>query len=66
MSAPEQTILVVEDDEIIQAFLALHLENEGYAVRTAAYGMDMIQSLSDKTPDLTCSTSTCLTGTASI
>ena len=52
MSAPEQTILVVEDDEMVQAFLALHLENEGYAVRTAACGMDMIQSLSDKTPDL--------------
>ena len=25
-------ILIVEDDEMVQAFLALHLENEGYGV----------------------------------
>ena len=52
MTAPDQTILVVEDDEMVQAFLALHLENEGFAVRTASSGMDMIQSLTQKTPDL--------------
>ncbi len=52
MTEPEQTILVVEDDEMIQAFLALHLENEGYAVQTTACGLDMIQSLSEKAPDL--------------
>ncbi len=30
MPAPQKNILVVEDDEMVQAFLALHLETEGY------------------------------------
>ena len=31
-------VLIVEDDEMIQAFIALHLENEGYMVSTAGTG----------------------------
>ncbi|MBT3306009.1 MAG: response regulator transcription factor [Alphaproteobacteria bacterium] len=52
MSIQKQTILVVEDDELVQAFLALHLENEGYDVCTAATGAEMIRSLSMAAPDL--------------
>ncbi|MBC8339437.1 MAG: response regulator transcription factor [Rhodospirillales bacterium] len=52
MSTPEHTILIVEDDEMVQAFLALHLENEGYDVFTAATGAQMISILSDEAPDL--------------
>ena len=36
-----QHILVVEDDEMIQAFVKLHLENEGYRVSIAGTGADM-------------------------
>ena len=37
---------------MVQAFLALHLENEGYGVRTAANGAEMLGALSEGTPDL--------------
>jgi CheY-like chemotaxis protein len=36
-----QHILIVEDDEMIQAFLKLHLENEGYRVSCAGTGAAM-------------------------
>jgi len=45
-------ILIVEDDEMVQAFLALHLENEGYGVRSARNGAEMLSALSEGTPDL--------------
>jgi CheY-like chemotaxis protein len=45
-------ILIVEDDEMVQAFLALHLENEGYGVRSAHNGAEMLSALSEGTPDL--------------
>ena len=40
-----QHILVVEDDEMIQAFVKLHLENEGYRVSVAGTGADMFAVL---------------------
>jgi DNA-binding response OmpR family regulator len=52
MTTPEQTILVVEDDEMVRQFITLHLETEGYGVRTAATGAKMIEALSDQRPDL--------------
>lgn len=52
MPTPQKNILVVEDDEMVQAFLALHLETEGYGVRTAGTAAQMIKALSDQTPDL--------------
>ncbi len=45
-------ILIVEDDQMVQAFLALHLESEGYGVRSALNGAEMIGALSDGAPDL--------------
>ena len=45
-------ILIVEDDEMVQAFLALHLEHEGYGVRSARNGAEMLSALSEGTPDL--------------
>jgi CheY-like chemotaxis protein len=45
-------ILVVEDDQEIRDFLALVLEGEGYAVRTAANGAVALDLLQQQTADL--------------
>lgn len=52
MIEPAPTILVVEDDEMIQAFLDCHLENEGYKVQAAANGAEMFLALATGRPDL--------------
>lgn len=45
-------ILVVEDDEMVQAFIALHLENEGFEVSTAGTGGESLSILAEKKIDL--------------
>jgi two-component system, chemotaxis family, chemotaxis protein CheY len=45
-------ILVVEDDQEIRDFLALVLEAEGYAVRTAHNGAMALELIRQQTPDL--------------
>lgn len=52
MIEPAPTILVVEDDEMVQAFLDCHLENEGYKVQAAANGAEMFLALANGRPDL--------------
>ncbi|MDA0304723.1 MAG: response regulator transcription factor [Proteobacteria bacterium] len=52
MTTTPQHILVVEDDEMVQAFLALHLEIEGYTVTLAGNGAEMIKALSARHPDM--------------
>ncbi|MCH7935464.1 MAG: response regulator transcription factor [Proteobacteria bacterium] len=47
-----QRVLVVEDDAMIQTFLALHLENEGLAVSRAATGGEMFGALASEDVDL--------------
>jgi len=52
MTTTPQHVLVVEDDEMVRAFLALHLEIEGYTVTLAGNGREMIKALSAGHPDL--------------
>ncbi len=52
MTTTSKHILVVEDDEMVQAFLALHLEIEGYTVTLAGNGREMIKVLTGGHPDL--------------
>ncbi len=52
MIEPAPNILVVEDDEMVRAFLDRHLENEGYNVQTAANGAEMFLALANGRPDL--------------
>jgi len=47
-----QTILVVEDDDAIAAFVATALEREGYAVAWARTGREAISHVQDDAPDL--------------
>jgi DNA-binding response OmpR family regulator len=52
MSAPTQTVLVVEDEQSIASFVALYLKNAGYAVRTAANGSDALAAAASEQPAL--------------
>ena len=47
-----QRVLVVEDDAMIQTFLALHLKNEELAVSRAATGGEMFGALAAEDIDL--------------
>ena len=47
-----QRVLVVEDDAMIQTFLALHLKNEELAVPRAATGGEMFWALAAEDIDL--------------
>ena len=47
-----KTILVVEDDETMRQLLKLHLTTAGYAVRTAANGIEAGHAVLGITPDL--------------
>jgi CheY-like chemotaxis protein len=49
---PGASILVVEDDQEIRDFLALVLEGEGYAVRTAPNGAVALELIGEAPPQL--------------
>jgi CheY-like chemotaxis protein len=49
---PSGDLLVVEDDEDIRDFVALLLETEGYAVRTARNGAEALEVARDTPPRL--------------
>jgi CheY-like chemotaxis protein len=49
---PSGYLLVVEDDDEIRDFVALLLETEGYAVRTARNGAEALDVVRDHTPEL--------------
>ena len=49
---PTERVLVVEDDAMLQAFLVLKLEQEGFGVLTAASGEDMFRVLAQDDVDL--------------
>jgi CheY-like chemotaxis protein len=51
MSAEELTVLVVDDDEDLRTMVAFVLETEGYAVRTAADGIEGLEQLEAGLPD---------------
>ena len=48
-------ILIVEDDPSVASILVMLLEMEGHRTRTAANGLEGLQRLQDKSPDLTIS-----------
>lgn len=52
MSKPAHNILVVQDNDLVQAFMAIHLETEGYQVKTATNGAEMFHALTNDDPDL--------------
>ena len=52
MTDPTERVLVVEDDAMLQAFLVLKLEQEGFGVLTAASGEDMFRVLAKDDVDL--------------
>lgn len=45
-------VLIVEDDEMVQKFVALHLQNEGYRTSTAITGAEALSILGQETIDL--------------
>lgn len=45
-------ILIVEDDEMIQKFVALHLQSEGYHVSTAGSGAEAFSTLAEQAINL--------------
>ncbi|HVM66962.1 MAG TPA: response regulator [Acidimicrobiales bacterium] len=46
------TILVVDDDPVIQNLLALNFEMEGYSVATANDGAEALDSIAARPPDV--------------
>jgi DNA-binding response OmpR family regulator len=46
------TILVVDDDPVIQNLLALNFEMEGYSVATASDGAEALDSIAARRPDV--------------
>src|SRR5512138_23220 len=51
-SFKNRIILVVDDEERMARFIRLNLEHDGFQVIEAYRGMQAIQSLRDKMPDL--------------
>jgi DNA-binding response OmpR family regulator len=47
-----QHILIVEDDEMVQSFLAMHLKNDGFEVSSAGSGKEMSRALGQADIDL--------------
>ncbi|MBN2201348.1 response regulator [bacterium] len=53
-SAPsaDKQILVVDDDPLIARLLKEPLEKAGYSVKVASHGLEALQTVKDKRPDL--------------
>jgi two-component system, chemotaxis family, chemotaxis protein CheY len=49
-SAPDDFVLIVEDDDEIRSLLSELLRDRGYAVREASHGADAIDVMRDATP----------------
>jgi CheY-like chemotaxis protein len=49
---PGQTLLIVEDHDILREGLQLLLETEGYRVAAAMHGQDALNQMENITPDL--------------
>src|ERR1700751_1920572 len=52
MSAPPQTVLVVEDEASIASFVAAYLKNAGYKVRTTPSGNEALRLVGSEKPAL--------------
>jgi two-component system phosphate regulon response regulator PhoB len=49
---PETEILVVEDEPALRRFLELLLQRSGYAVRVAGDGVEALERVEERVPDL--------------
>jgi putative two-component system response regulator len=49
---PDETLLIVEDHDVLREGLQLLLESEGYQVVAAAHGLEALEQMEKKTPDL--------------
>ena len=52
MAGVERTVLVVDDDPVIVRLLEVNFEMEGFAVRTAADGLEGLESAKAQHPDV--------------
>jgi len=50
--SPEKQILVVDDDPLIARLLKEPLEKAGYSVKVASHGLEALQTVKDRRPDL--------------
>ncbi len=48
----KRRILIVDDEEDVRIFLTYNLEKEGYAVRSAANGLDALNKINEEEFDL--------------
>ncbi|MDM7924999.1 MAG: response regulator [bacterium] len=49
---PDKQILVVDDDPLIARLLKEPLEKAGYSVKVASHGLEALQTVKDRRPDL--------------
>jgi putative two-component system response regulator len=49
---PDETIMIVEDHDILREGLQILLEAEGYKVLSAVHGLDALQQMETNSPDL--------------
>ncbi|MBF7730719.1 two-component system response regulator RssB [Pseudomonas sp. N040] len=52
MHNPSATLLIIDDDEVVRARLAAHLQAKGFRVLQASNGMQGMQAFKDAQPDL--------------
>ena len=52
MAGVERTVLVVDDDPVIVRLLEVNFEMEGFTVRTAADGLEGLESAKAQQPDV--------------
>ncbi|NOZ23524.1 MAG: response regulator [Planctomycetes bacterium] len=50
--ASKKTVLIVDDEADTVRFLAMALEDAGFEVMTASHGVEAIEKVKEKTPDL--------------
>ena len=52
MSMPEASVLIVDDDPVVRRMLQLSFESEGFDVLTAGDGIEGLESMRAKKPDV--------------
>ena len=51
MGSPDADILIVDDEPQVRDIVATYLERDGFAVRTAADGIQALEAIRDRRPD---------------
>jgi len=49
---PRGYVLIVDDDDDILAIVAMHIEDDGFAVRTAHNGQEALEAIRERMPSL--------------